>query len=109
MTTLLVPMKYGTMRTCIESRDTNKITIKYKHPIPKLEDMSDELHGSECDEWKSASKTNEVMYEWLVMLFGLSNAPNNFMKLMNEVFRSPVGRFIVVCLADILIDNNIEE
>ena len=118
---LFVKKKYGTLQMCIDYRQINKMIVKNKYPLPRIEDLFDQLRGAsvfsktdlrsgfyqlwvkEVDVPKTAFRTCYGHYEFLVMPFGLINAPTTFMDLINRVFHPYLDQFVVVFIDDILV------
>jgi hypothetical protein len=118
---LLIEKKDGAKRMCVDYRDLNAVTIKNNHPLPRIEDLFDQLQGacvfskidlrSGCHQLKIRSEdipktafTGKYgLYEYTAMSFGLANAPAFFMHLMNKVFMEYLDTFVVIFIDDILI------
>jgi hypothetical protein len=124
---LFVEKKDGTQWMCVDYQSMNEVTIKNKYPLPRIEDLFDQLKAAsafskidlrsgyhqlkiwESDIPKTSIRTRYGLYEYTMMSFGLTNAPSYFMYLMNKVFTEYLDKFVVAFIDDILIFSKIEE
>jgi hypothetical protein len=124
---LFVEKKDRTQWMCVDYRSLNEVTIKNKYPIPRIEDLFDQMKGAsvfmkidlrsgyhqliirDSDIPKTAFRTRYGLYEYTVMSFGLTNPLAYFMYLMNKVFMEYFDKFVVVFIDDILVFSKTEE
>ena len=122
----IVKKKDKTLRLCIDYRKLNKVTIKNRYPLPRIDNLFDQLRGvqvyskiylrtgyhqlrvRETDIPKKAFRTRYGHFEFTVMPFGLMNAPAAFMDLMHRMFQPYIDQFVVVFMDDILIYSQLE-
>ncbi|GKA02082.1 putative reverse transcriptase domain-containing protein [Tanacetum coccineum] len=118
---LFVKKKDGSFRMCIDYRELNKLTVKNRYPLPRIDDLFDQLQGSSVyskidlrsgyhqlrvrdeDIPKTAFKMRYGHYKFQVMSFGLTNAPAVFMDLINRVCKPYLDKIVIVFIVDILI------
>jgi hypothetical protein len=124
---IFVLKKDGTQRLCVDYHALNELTVKNKYPLPRIDDMFDQLCGvcvfskmdlrsgyhqlkvRECDMLKTAFISIYGMYEFTVMSFGLTNALSYFIYMMNTVFMEYLDKFVMVFIDDILVYSRSEE
>jgi len=122
-----VKKKDGSSRLCVDYRQLNKLTIKNKYPLPRIDDLLDQLKGAWVfskidlrskyhqilvwpeDVQKTTFRSRYGHYEYVVMPFGVTNAPTVFMDYMNRIFRLWLDKFVVVFIDDILIYSRTQE
>jgi hypothetical protein len=114
-------MKKGTLRLCIDYRQLNKMTIKNKYPLPRINDLFNQVGGAMIfsnldsrssyhqvrikyeDINKTTFRTRYGHYKFIVIHFGLTNAPTTFMCLVNSIFSQYLDKFVLVFIVDILV------
>ena len=124
---IFVPKPNGKLRLCVDYRGLNAVTVKNRYPLPLMSELMEKLAGAKIftkidlkngynlirmkpgEEWKTAFRTRYGLYEYLVMPFGLCNAPASFQAMMNEIFSDLLDVGVIVYIDDILIYSKTEE